>query len=287
MGALAYALTPLTIALGSRESILTMFTGIPYQSFNFLHRWTGRIIFFQSVLHTFGWCLIEAKLYQPQPTVWKTFIAQLYMIWGVVAFVFIVFLFVFSLTPVIKLTGHEFFRKAHYIVAMLYIGACWGHWNQLYCWMLASLIVWGLDRGVRLLRTLLIHTRQIDGSTGLSTSLHCILPKLTNMFQASNSAPPNPVSNTSLTPTVASSASPSPKISKLGPQASTSSSASLLSQSGNPTPSPLSPIPLPTPCLNTSISHDAAKVKPAALRTLSWPPNPRPSHPPPPPHQRQ
>lgn len=168
VGALAYALTPLTVALGSRESILTMFTGIPYQNFNFLHRWTGRIIFAQAVLHTIGWCVIEGKLYQPQPTVWRTFIKQLYMIWGVVAMVLMLFLFVFSLTPVIKRTGHEFFRKTHYIVAMVYIGACWGHWAQLYCWMLASLIVWGLDRGVRLLRTLLIHTRQIDGSTGKS-----------------------------------------------------------------------------------------------------------------------
>lgn len=32
--------------------------------------------------------------------------------------------------------------------------------------MIASLGVWGLDRGLRFLRTILIHTRKIDGSTG-------------------------------------------------------------------------------------------------------------------------
>lgn len=197
VGALAYALTPLTVALGSRESILTLFTAIPYQNFNFLHRWTGRIIFAQAVLHTIGWCVIEAKLYQPQPTVWRTFIKQLYMIWGVVAMVLLLFLFVFSLTPVIKRTGHEFFRKTHYIVAIVYIGACWGHWAKLYCWMLASLIVWGLDRGVRLLRTLLIHTRQIDGSTGkLESSAH-LSQELTYNSQDSNFAHLNLTFNTS------------------------------------------------------------------------------------------
>ena len=175
VGALAYALTPLTVALGSRESILSLATGIPYQSFNFLHRWSGRIIFFQGVLHTFGWCLIEARLYVPQPTVWKNFIKQLYMIWGVIALVFITFLYVFSLRSVIRLTGYEFFRKTHYVVAMLYIGACWGHWNQLACWMIASLGIWGIDRGVRFLRTIMIHYGYADGSTGKLLTSH-ILP---------------------------------------------------------------------------------------------------------------
>ena len=88
------------------------------------------------------------------------------MIWGVVALVFITFLYVFSLRSVIRLTGYEFFRKSHYVVAMLYIGACWGHWSQLACWMIASLALWGIDRAIRFLRTILIHYGYADGSTG-------------------------------------------------------------------------------------------------------------------------
>jgi hypothetical protein len=49
-------------------------------------------------------------------------IKQEYMIWGIVAQAFITFLFVFSLRPVIRWTGYEFFRKSHFIVAILYIG---------------------------------------------------------------------------------------------------------------------------------------------------------------------
>ncbi|KAF2713431.1 hypothetical protein K504DRAFT_461952 [Pleomassaria siparia CBS 279.74] len=157
VGTLAYALTPLSIMLSSRESILSLVTGLPYQSFNFLHRWLGYIIFCQASMHTISWCVVEMRLYQPQPTVAIEWIGQLYMIWGVIA-MFILFLLVVLSTPWgIRLTGYEFFRKAHYVLAMLYIGACWGHWAQLSPFLLTSLIVWFIDRGVRLARTALLH----------------------------------------------------------------------------------------------------------------------------------
>ncbi|TVY84013.1 Ferric reductase transmembrane component [Lachnellula suecica] len=164
VGAMAYALTPLTIALSTRESILTLITGIPYQSLNFLHRWTGRVIFIQSFLHTLGWTLIEGKFYQPQPSIYTGFIKETYIVWGIIAMALLTFLYVFSLQRVIRWTGHEFSRKAHYIVAGIYLGACWAHWSHLACWMIASLGLFGLDRGIRLLRTGLIHVGYLNGS---------------------------------------------------------------------------------------------------------------------------
>ncbi|KAI8220959.1 Ferric/cupric reductase transmembrane component 2 [Colletotrichum sp. SAR 10_86] len=59
VGTLAYALTPFSILLASRESILSLLTGVPYQSFNFLHRWLGWIIAIQALAHTIGWTIIE------------------------------------------------------------------------------------------------------------------------------------------------------------------------------------------------------------------------------------
>jgi DMSO/TMAO reductase YedYZ heme-binding membrane subunit len=131
VGVLAYALTPLSIMLASRESILSQLTGIPYQSFNFLHRWLGYIIFVQSLLHTIGWTIIEVNYYQPQPQVAEKWIKQLYMIWGCVAMILIFILFLLATPWGIRITGYEFFRKSHYVLAMVYIGACWGHWQPL------------------------------------------------------------------------------------------------------------------------------------------------------------
>jgi predicted ferric reductase len=157
IGVLAYALTPLSIMLSSRESILSLVTGLPYQSFMFLHRWLGYIIFAQSALHTIGWCVVEIRLYQPQPSVGLEWIAQTYMIWGVVAMFLLTLLVVLSTPWAIRLTGYEFFRKSHYVLAMLYIGGCWGHWEQLKVFLLPSLIVWFIDRGIRFARTALLH----------------------------------------------------------------------------------------------------------------------------------
>ena len=157
VGVFAYALTPLSIMLSSRESILSLVTGLPYQSFNFLHRWLGYLIFVQSALHTIGWTIIEVKLYQPQPSVAKLWIVQTYMVWGVVAMLLLLFLVALSTPWAIRLTGYEFFRKAHYVLAMVYIGACWGHWEQLKVFLLPGILVWFIDRGIRLVRTALLH----------------------------------------------------------------------------------------------------------------------------------
>ncbi|KAF4547905.1 Ferric reductase like transmembrane component-containing protein 5 [Elsinoe fawcettii] len=165
VGVLAYALTPFSIFLASRESVLSLATGLPYQSFNFLHRWLGYIILVQSMLHTMGWIIIEVWLYQPQPMTAIHIFSEKYIIMGIVAQFLILVLFVLSLSPVIRWTGYEFFRKAHYILAMLFIGFCWAHWSKLYCFMLASLILWGVDRGLRLLRTAWLHFRPSKNSS--------------------------------------------------------------------------------------------------------------------------
>lgn len=167
VGVLAYALTPLSVLLSSRESLLSLITGLPYQSFNFLHRWLGYIIVAQSLLHTIGWCVVELRLYQPQPSVGLEWIQQLYMIWGVIAVFFLMALFVLSTPWAIKRTGYEFFRKSHYILAMIYIGACIGHWAQLSAFLIPALVVWFIDRAIRLVRTALLHYNYVDGGSVL------------------------------------------------------------------------------------------------------------------------
>lgn len=166
VGVLAYALTPLSVLLGARESLLSALTGVPYQQFTFLHRWVGHVIFAQSALHTIGWCVVEIRLYQPQPRVAAEWIVQTYMVWGVVAMALLLLLWFLATPWGQRLTGYETFRKAHYVLAMVYIGACWGHWDGLRCFLLPSLLLWGADRALRLLRTALLHHRVIGAGAG-------------------------------------------------------------------------------------------------------------------------
>jgi predicted ferric reductase len=163
IGILAYALTPLSVLLASRENLLSHITGIPYTSFLFLHRWTGYIILIQSLLHTLGWVLIEAHLYQPQPTVWVKFSRQLYAIWGFVALGILVLIWALSLRWTIRrVTGYEVFRKVHYVLAAVYMGACIGHWDALSCFLIPGLVLWAADRLARGVRTALLHYHYLE-----------------------------------------------------------------------------------------------------------------------------
>lgn len=169
VGILAYALLPLAVALSTRESILSLVTGIPYQAFNFLHRWLGYIMFIQAFFHSLAWTIIEGRLYQPQPSYYQTFMKSELGIFGVLAMLFITILFVFSTQWAIRWTGYEVFRKMHILVGLLYIGMCWGHWPKLACWMIASFGIIGLDRGLRLFRSALIHLGCLKGELGKSS----------------------------------------------------------------------------------------------------------------------
>lgn len=171
VGIFAYALTPLSVMLSSRESILSVLTGIPYQSFNFLHRWLGYIIVLQGLFHTIGWTIIYVKMYQPQPSTAISMFSQTYMIWGIVATLLLLLLFVLSTPLGIRATGYETFRKLHYVLAMVYIGACWAHWAQLNCFLLPSLLIWFLDRAIRLIRSALVHYQYLpSGKMGFKSA---------------------------------------------------------------------------------------------------------------------
>ncbi|RDA88814.1 hypothetical protein CP532_5451 [Ophiocordyceps camponoti-leonardi (nom. inval.)] len=186
VGVIAYALTPLSILLSSRESILSVLTGLPYQTFSFLHRWLGYIIFLQGALHTIGWFVIQFRLYQPQPSAGLKWIKETYIVWGLVAMILLSLLFLLSTPWAIRRTGYEFFRKAHYVLAMVYIGACWGHWDKLSCFLIPSFIFWGLDRAARLARTALLHYHPWSGSKGLLSGFRPVTASLKVFKEASD-----------------------------------------------------------------------------------------------------
>ncbi|KAK2039926.1 ferric reductase like transmembrane component [Colletotrichum somersetense] len=153
----------LILAVLSGYLLIFSFVGIVYNTWITPVKNMPGVYNTRSVMHTIGWLVIEVRLYQPQPKVAVEWITQLYMIWGCIALLFIMALYVLSLPPVIRLTGYEFFRKSHYILAMLYVGACIGHWKSLECFMIPALIIWFLDRAARAVRTALIHHNFIEG----------------------------------------------------------------------------------------------------------------------------
>ena len=157
VGTLAFALTPLSVLLAARESLLSTVTGIPYTSFLFLHRWTGYIILAQATIHMAGWCIVKIRL-DGQPQAWNTFADATHSRWGIAAMCTVFLMTFLSLGWTIRrLTGYEFFRKTHYLLAMLYMGACIGHWKKLDVFLIPALALWLMDRSIRIVRIGTIH----------------------------------------------------------------------------------------------------------------------------------
>lgn len=165
-GCLAFAFVPLVFILSSRDNIFSLITGVSYQHFNFLHRWIGRFIFIMTWVHTVLWSIELGIMYQPQPTKYKTTWAKRYWKYGVGATALLTFLFLHSFRTVQKWTGYEFFRKSHEVVAVLFLGACWGHWPDMKEWIIAGIAIVFFDRGVRYVRMILIHMNWASGTSG-------------------------------------------------------------------------------------------------------------------------
>ncbi|KAH9820438.1 ferric reductase FRE2 precursor [Teratosphaeria destructans] len=159
LGVLAFALTPFAILLCMRESLLSQVTGIPYQYLNFLHRWTGRVIFLQSAVHTLGWTVVEGRLYQPQPLMYKELMEEQYIIFGVVAMFLLSLMLVLSADVVVERTGYGWFKVGHWSLAVLYLGACWGHWEKLWCWIMPALVLVAVDQVLQWGRSAYLHFR--------------------------------------------------------------------------------------------------------------------------------
>lgn len=113
---------------------------------------------------------MEANLYKPQPSTYRGFIKQMYAIFGVVAMFLLTLMVVLSTKPAINKFGYEFFKITHWCLAILYIAACWGHWDRLWCWMVACLALIGIDQAARALRTCYIH---MNGGKGRSFGFRC------------------------------------------------------------------------------------------------------------------
>lgn len=102
--------------------------------------------------------------------VYRDWVKQMYAVFGVLAMFILTLMCVLATQPAIKRFGYEFFKISHWCLAILYIAACWGHWDRLWCWMVASLALIAIDQGARALRTCYIH---MNGSKGGSKGFKC------------------------------------------------------------------------------------------------------------------
>ncbi|KAJ6093451.1 hypothetical protein N7486_008740 [Penicillium sp. IBT 16267x] len=150
-GHLAVMNTPGLVLSAGRNNPLVMMLGLSFDTFNFMHRWVGRVIAANAVIH------MSAVLANQAHTNGMNYI--LYTIWqmpfyiyGLVAILGFVFIFIQSLSP-LRHSFYELFLHLHIALAVMSFVALWYHLKNLLQQrvLLGTLILWGLDRASRVL----------------------------------------------------------------------------------------------------------------------------------------
>lgn len=145
---LAFAHFPLIVLFAGRNNFLEMISGIPYTSFITFHKWVGRIMFLDAVVHAVAYTrfVILRGTY-------ARVIKRVYWRFGIVALVFGGAILLTSFAYC-RRHYYESFLLIHIVLGALFFYACWQHVLTISGieWIYAAIALWCFDRLVRIIR---------------------------------------------------------------------------------------------------------------------------------------
>ncbi|KAJ5634642.1 Riboflavin synthase-like beta-barrel [Penicillium herquei] len=150
-GHLAVMNTPGLVLSAGRNNPLVAMLGLSFDTFNFMHRWVGRIIAANTIIHMSAVLANQAYVHGVDYilyTIWQ----QSFYIFGLVALLGFVFIVLQSVSP-LRHSFYELFLHLHIALAIMTFVALWYHLKNLLQQrvLMGTLILWGLDRAGRLL----------------------------------------------------------------------------------------------------------------------------------------
>ncbi|KAJ5566138.1 Riboflavin synthase-like beta-barrel [Penicillium sp. DV-2018c] len=149
-GHLAVMNTPGLVLAGGRNNPLVIMLGISFDAFNFMHRWVGRVIAANAVVHMGAVLADQAYQHGTDYIIYNLWQQKLY-ICGLIAILGFIFIVIQSLSPA-RHAFYELFLHLHIALAIMSFVALWYHLQNLLQQrvLLGTLILWGLDRAGRL-----------------------------------------------------------------------------------------------------------------------------------------
>ncbi|CAI1561462.1 hypothetical protein SEUBUCD646_0L00210 [Saccharomyces eubayanus] len=145
-GIIAFTQFPLIIIFTARNSFLEFLTGLKFNSFISFHKWIGRIMVLNAMVHSLSYSLYALANHN-----YSISSKELYWKFGIASTTTLCVLLVLSLGMVRK-KYYEFFLYTHILLAILFFYCCWKHvtifngWKE---WIVISLIIWGLEKVFR------------------------------------------------------------------------------------------------------------------------------------------
>ncbi|KAG1870821.1 ferric reductase NAD binding domain-containing protein [Suillus subluteus] len=144
-GMLAASQFPLITALGTKNNIVSLITGISYDKLNYVHRMMSRVVFILLLVHA-GSEVVNNAPFQP-------FFAQQWLLCGLTSMVAFTILCIVSLRP-IRAQAYELFFYVHFAMALIFLIGAYVHTQNFAVafWIYPCFAIWGLDRLIRFLR---------------------------------------------------------------------------------------------------------------------------------------
>lgn len=154
--------------LAGRNNPLISILHISFDTYNLLHRWLGRMVVVESVVHTAAWA-VNAVDEQDFADMLGRLRSTPFFTWGLVGTVAMVFLSLHSPSPV-RHAFYETFLHLHQLAAVLAYLGVFLHLKldnlPQQSWAYAIAIIWFLERSARLIRLL-----RLNVSTGGTTTM--------------------------------------------------------------------------------------------------------------------
>ncbi|KAF6823117.1 ferric reductase [Colletotrichum musicola] len=155
-GTLAVAnMAPLVMLVG-RNNPVTTWMRLKYDDCIMLHRWIGRIIIFEALLHGTAWAVVHTAN-KGWSSLWKEILYDRFIASGFAAWACLALILVLSLNPV-RSISYEAFANAHLSLALVVFGAAIAHCKLSgfdlphIPWMIAVPALWVVERVLRALR---------------------------------------------------------------------------------------------------------------------------------------
>ncbi|EFP75050.2 uncharacterized protein PGTG_01643 [Puccinia graminis f. sp. tritici CRL 75-36-700-3] len=154
-GLIAYAMIPFVVSIGLKSWPFNIFaipwlTHYGFDRTSILHRWTGRLIWVWSTIHTITFAIQLGRDINPYGNTLLTDVWQYYRFnWGVVAYIALTITVGFSFNP-LRNRYYEFFYCSHVVLSILFLVGCIIHYEPLWAWAVIGLALWGAERAFRL-----------------------------------------------------------------------------------------------------------------------------------------
>lgn len=159
-------MVPLFVLAGRNNPLIALLH-ISFDTYNLLHRWLGRIVVLESIVHTAAWA-VNATDEQDFPRMLERLFSVPFFTWGFVGAISMAFLILHSPSP-IRHAFYETFLHLHQLAAFLAFLGVYVHLQidklPQTTWATAIAVIWFLERSIRFMRLLYLNVSLKHGST--------------------------------------------------------------------------------------------------------------------------